>query len=125
MPNAFTKTVVLFTALAALLSSAWAGGYQENVDVVDTALIVAVDVSQSVDEQRYRMQMEGIAQALEDPDVIATITNGLNGRILFSMIAWSDSAEQILPWRTIASKEDALQTANIVRALPHISGEFS
>ena len=125
MPNALTKTVVLFTALAALLSSAWAGGYQENVDVVDTALIVAVDVSQSVDEQRYRMQMEGIAQALEDPDVIATITNGLNGRILFSMIAWSDSAEQILPWRTIASKEDALQTANIVRALPHVSGEFT
>ena len=35
---------------------------------VDTALVVSVDVSNSVDDARYRLQMEGIAKALEDLD---------------------------------------------------------
>ena len=47
-------------------------------DEVDTALIVSVDVSNSVDEPRYRLQMDGIAAALEDPGVIDAILSGAN-----------------------------------------------
>lgn len=91
----------------------------------DVALIVAVDVSQSVDEQRYRLQMEGIAQALEDPGVISAITNGANANILFTMIAWADAAKPVLDWTRIASKEDAYTVAAHVRRLPHTGGEFT
>lgn len=92
---------------------------------VDTALIVAVDVSQSVDEERYRLQMEGIAQALEDPGVVSAIVNGPNGGILFTMVAWADSAHQVLGWQRIESKEDAAKVAQMVRGLPHDGGEFT
>lgn len=96
-----------------------------NETTVDTALIVAVDVSQSVDEQRYRLQMEGIAQALEDPSVISAIVNGPNGGILFTMVAWADHANQVLDWHHIASADEANAVADRVRALPHNGGEFT
>ena len=97
----------------------------ETVGMVDTALIVAFDVSQSVDEARYRLQMEGIAQALEDPGVLASVMSGPNGAILFSMVAWADSARQVIGWQRIASQADAYAVAKLLRNLPHEGGEFT
>ena len=92
---------------------------------VDTALIVAIDVSNSVDEKRYKLQMEGIAQALEDPGVIQAIVGGAKGGILFSLVTWSDQPTWNLPWMHIASEADAKAVAKKVRALPRQGGEFT
>ena len=92
---------------------------------VDTALVIAVDVSNSVDDARYRLQMEGIAKALEDPGVIAAITTGPEGAILFSILTWSDRSEMTLPWVRIASAEEAKALAKRIRALPRVKGEFT
>lgn len=96
-----------------------------NTLQVDTALVVSVDVSNSVDEERYRLQMEGIASALEDPGVIAAITNGPNGGILFSMVTWSDRPEFTLPWQKITNKDEAFAVAAKIRKIPPQSGEFT
>lgn len=92
---------------------------------VDTALIVAVDVSESVDEHRYRLQMEGIAEALEDDGVVAAIVNGSHGAILFTIVAWADHTDIALPWRRIASREQAHAVAAEVRRLRRFDGEFT
>ena len=92
---------------------------------VDTALIVAIDVSNSVDEKRYKLQMEGIAQALEDPGVIQAIVGGAKGGILFSLVTWSDQPTVNLPWTHIASEADAKLAAKKVRSLPRQAGEFT
>jgi hypothetical protein len=92
---------------------------------VDTALIVSVDVSNSVDEARYKLQMEGIAKALEDPGVIDAITGGSSGGILFSMVTWADKPAVVVPWMRIANKADAVAVAQRVRTLPHQGGEFT
>lgn len=92
---------------------------------VDTALIVSVDVSNSVDEARYKLQMEGIAKALEDPSVIDAIVSGPNGGILFSMVTWADKPSIVLPWTKIGSKAEAAGVAAKVRSLPHQGGEFT
>lgn len=92
---------------------------------VDTALIVSVDVSNSVDDTRYKLQIEGIAKALEDPGVIDAITGGANGGILFSMVTWADRPTLILPWILIRNKQDALAAAQRVRKLPQQGGEFT
>ena len=94
-------------------------------DEVDTALIVAIDVSNSVDEQRYKLQMEGIAQALEDPGVIQAIVGGAKGGILFSLVTWADQTTVNLPWTHIASEADAKAAAKKVRTLPRQTGEFT
>lgn len=92
---------------------------------VDTALIVSVDVSNSVDEHRYKLQMEGIAKALEDPEVLKAILNGPQGGILVAMVTWADKPRLALPWQRIASASDAAAVAAKVRALPRQTGEFT
>jgi len=98
---------------------------QEPTVEVDTALIVSVDVSNSVDDARYKLQMEGIARALEDPGVIQAIVGGAKGGILFSMITWADQAKVNLPWTRITNAEQAKAAAMRVRALPRQGGEFT
>lgn len=97
----------------------------EPTDEVDTALIVSVDVSNSVDDARYKLQMEGIARALEDPDVIQAIIGGAKGGILFSMVTWADQAKVNLPWIHITNAAEAKAAAMRVRALPRQGGEFT
>ena len=109
--------------LAVLFAASFADA--QNDEAVDTALIVAVDVSNSVDEKRYRLQMEGIAQALEDPAVIEGIIGGAKGGILFSMVTWADRPKVTLPWTRIANAEEARATAARVRSLPRQDGEFT
>ena len=98
---------------------------QDQAFDIDTALIVSVDVSNSVDEHRYKLQMEGIAKALEDPEVLKAILNGPNGGILVSMVTWADKPRLALPWQKIANAADAAAVAAKVRALPRQTGEFT
>lgn len=111
--------------LLAALMAGWAAAQAGPGRAYDVALILAVDVSGSVDEARYRVQMEGIARALEDEDVVKSILGGENGAILVSLLAWSDTSKEALPWQEIASKSDALLVARAIRELPHTSGEFT
>lgn len=97
----------------------------QEAEGVDTALVIAVDVSNSVDENRYRLQMEGIASALEDPGVVRTILNGPRSSILVSLVTWADRAEVAMPWMRIGSEDDARNVAQTVRNLPHMTGEFT
>lgn len=91
----------------------------------DTALMLAVDVSDSVDEARYRLQMEGIAAALEDAAVVQTITGGAHGGILLAMTFWADHPRIVLPWQEVRNRSDAARVAAAIRALPREEGEFT
>nr|WP_232629012.1 DUF1194 domain-containing protein [Methylobacterium sp. Leaf118] len=91
---------------------------------VATALVVAVDMSGSVDDARYRLQMEGIAEALEDPTVRAAIQSDPAG-IAFALVTWADTARLAVAWRRIRSKADADAAAASVRAVPRHAGEFT
>ena len=93
-------------------------------DGVATALVVSVDVSGSVNDVRYKLQMEGIAEALEDPSVLAAI-QGNPGGIYFALVTWADTARVALDWRRIASKADAAATAALVRGVPRLGGNFT
>ena len=110
----------LFGAVAVVTAAFAVSG-----DEVDTALIVAIDVSNSVDDQRYKLQIEGIAQALEDPGVIQAIVGGAKGGILFSLVTWADQPTVSVPWTHVASEADAKAIAKRVRGLPRQGGEFT
>lgn len=92
---------------------------------VDTALVIAVDVSSSVDERRYRLQLEGIAAALQDPGVLSAILGGPRGAILFSLVTWADRPKLSLGWTRIASKEDAAVAALKIRTMSREGGDFT
>ena len=113
-------------AVAIALSSTAAGlCAAEELPLVDIALLVSVDVSNSVDEHRYKLQMEGIAEALEDKGVLDAITGGTVGGILFGMVTWADRPTFVMPWTRISTKEEAGAVAAKVRKLQLQSGEFT
>src|SRR5689334_413475 len=125
-PLAWRPRAMAGLACLALLAVAFSvARAQEPTVEVDTALIVSVDVSNSVNDARYKLQMEGIARALEDPGVIQAIVGGAKGGILFSMITWADQAKVNLPWTRISNAEEAKAAAMRVRALPRQGGEFT
>ncbi len=114
--------LVLALVVVATLAAAGVTPFREEVD---TALVISVDVSNSVDERRYELQMEGIATALEDEEVISAITNGPQGGIVLSVMTWADRPRVAIPWVKIKSREEAAEVAARVRALPRHTGEFT
>ena len=90
----------------------------EPTDEVDTALIVAVDVSNSVDDQRYKLQMEGIARTFEDREIQRAILAGQHRSIFVTLVEWSNRPVIAVPWALIASAEDARAFADRVRHGP-------
>jgi hypothetical protein len=100
-------------------------GRAQDQPEVDTALVISVDVSNSVDATRYRLQLEGIAKALEDESVIDAILTGGRGSILISLVMWADKPKISIPWTRISSKEESLAVAQQVRRLPREGGEFT
>lgn len=124
-------SLAVVTAGMMITSGAMAGGVQSYgaptklQGGVDTALIVSVDVSSSLDERRYQIQLEGIAAALEDPGVVDAIVSGPKGGILFALLTWADRPALSLPWMRIASRADAASAALKIRTLPRQSGDFT
>ncbi|PPR29859.1 MAG: hypothetical protein CFH32_00299 [Alphaproteobacteria bacterium MarineAlpha9_Bin2] len=89
---------------------------------VDLELVLAVDVSSSVDEKEYQLQVRGIAAAFRHPDVVSAIqASGENG-IAVAMVQWSDNEEQALVggWHVIRDSADAAEYARIIRRSPRI-----
>ena len=119
------RNVLIAVAATPLLLLRAGGGGAQPQRSVDTALILAVDVSNSVDARRYRLQTSGIADALEDPAVQATILGGPRGAIAISVILWADRPHFSIPWVRIASAGDAKALAVRVRRLARQGGEFT
>ena len=98
---------------------------QSTRDRVDVALVLAVDVSGSVDDSRFALQMEGIARAFEDRDVQSTILSGPSGAVLVTLVNWSQKPQIAVPWRVIASPADAMAFAADVRRAPRRAEDFT
>jgi hypothetical protein len=98
---------------------------QSTRDRVDVALVLAVDVSGSVDDSRFSLQMEGIARAFEDRDVQHTILSGPYGALLVTLVNWSQKPQIAVPWRVIASPADAMAFAADVRRAPRRAEDFT
>lgn len=90
----------LLSALA-LLAAAPAAGAQETE--VDLELVLAVDVSRSMDRDEQDLQKAGYAAGLRHPDVIAAIRAGFLGRISVTYVEWAGPGAQtvVMPWTLI------------------------
>ncbi|WP_233128220.1 DUF1194 domain-containing protein [Maricaulis sp. W15] len=93
-------------------------------ELVDLELVLAVDVSSSIDETEARRQREGHVAALADPDIISAIQSGGYGRIAVVYLEWADADFQrvVAPWTVIETEEDAQIFAATLATAPFISG---
>ena len=93
-------------------------------EYVDLELVLAVDVSSSIDEVEARRQREGHVAALADPEVISAIQGGGYGRIAVMYLEWADGDFQrvVAPWTVIGTEADARIFAASLATAPFISG---
>jgi hypothetical protein len=78
-------------------------------DDVDLLLVLAADVSRSIDSAKFQLQREGYAAAISDPRVLDTIRSGHTGRIGLSFVEWSGVGAQhvVIDWMTIGDAATA------------------
>jgi hypothetical protein len=78
---------------------------------VDLLLVLAADVSRSVDAPKFQLQREGYAAALADPRVLNAIKSGANSRIAVTFLEWSGSGSQkvVIDWTLIDGQSAAQQ----------------
>ncbi|MBN9004367.1 MAG: DUF1194 domain-containing protein [Rhizobiales bacterium] len=87
---------------------------------VDVALILAVDVSYSMDMDELAIQREGYAQAIVSPDFLQALKTGPNGKVAVTYFEWAATNDQkiIIPWRVIDGPEAADAVANEIMKTP-------
>src|SRR5215470_14650548 len=78
---------------------------------VDLKLVLATDVSGSINDEEAELQRQGTADAFADPEVIKSIQGGALGRIAVAMLDFSSPEydKVVLDWRIIRDKQSALQ----------------
>lgn len=72
----------------------------------DTALVLTIDVSNSVDSAEYRLQTDGMAAAMRDPAIVDAM---VQGETAIAVVQWSGADRQALsiPWQRIRTRLDA------------------
>ncbi|MEM8658254.1 MAG: DUF1194 domain-containing protein [Pseudomonadota bacterium] len=90
------------------------------------ALALAVDVSSSVDEREYALQAEGLAQALEHPEVVDAFLTVPGGTVALMVYEWSGRYQQdvVLSWREITRPDDLTRAAAALRGTRRTYAEF-
>ena len=98
--------ILLAVLLAAAALRPAAAFAEEDVDLL---LVLAADVSRSVDAAKFQLQREGYAAAISDPRVLETIRSGGIGRIGLTFLEWSGVGAQhvVIDWTTVGDTATA------------------
>ena len=88
---------------------------------VDVELVIAVDVSYSMDPEEQALQREGYVQALTSREFMQALREGANGKIAITYFEWAGQFDQkiIMPWRLIEGPESADSVAAEIAAAPY------
>jgi hypothetical protein len=89
---------------------------------VDVALVLAVDVSLSIDAEEFALQRAGYAAAFRDSRVIDAITAGATRSMAVTYLQWSGAREQlqIVGWQLITDRASAGQFADALTAADRV-----
>ena len=110
MVGARASVAGIVTALGMALAAA------QPARACDTALLLAIDVSGSIDAGEYRLQSDGLANALADPEVIDALTGGQDA---LAVVQWSGAGQYVLslPWTRIGDAAAVARFAAAARGL--------
>ncbi|MSP68587.1 MAG: DUF1194 domain-containing protein [Alphaproteobacteria bacterium] len=91
---------------------------------VDLELVIAVDISGSIDAEEAKLQRNGYIAALTDPAVIAAVVSGPMGRIAATYVEWSGFTDRrvIAEWHLIDGPESARAFAGVLAEAPLVTG---
>jgi hypothetical protein len=106
--------------ILAALAAAGAALPAAAAEQVDLELVLAVDVSGSMDRDEQALQRSGYVDAVRHPDVVEAIRSGLTGRIAVTYMEWAGPAAQrvVVPWQVIDGRESAEAFSGRIAAAP-------
>jgi hypothetical protein len=112
----------LLRTLAGLVALVFAMGSAplRAAEQVDLLLVLASDVSRSVDTRKFQLQREGYAAALSNPRVIEAIRSGPHGRIAICFVEWSGATSQklVIDWTIVSDAASARKIGDQMIELP-------
>ena len=88
---------------------------------VDVELVIAVDVSYSMDPDEQALQREGYVAALTSAEFLDALRHGMHGRIALTYFEWAGAADQkiVVPWRLIDGPANARAVADEIARAPY------
>lgn len=112
----WARLLLAVFALMGAVSRPVAGEGEE----VDVALILAVDISYSMDLEEQKLQKEGYIDALNSAEVLRAIRMGMTGRIAVTYFEWANSGDQriVVPWTIIDGPESARAVTDRIATTP-------
>jgi hypothetical protein len=119
------RHLLILRALAGFVLSFGAAGAAARP--VDLALVLAVDVSRSVDDEEYRIQKQGYVDAFGSRAIIEAIESGAVGAIAVTYVEWSGNGRhrQLVPWTLVHDPATAIAFADAIRATPRAFADFT
>ena len=112
----FARSIFALAVTAILLAAAPARAEEQ----VDLLLVLASDVSRSVDTRKFQLQREGYAAALSNPRVVEAIRSGPHGRIAICFVEWAGSTSQklVIDWTIVSDAASARKIGDQMIELP-------
>src|SRR5215469_12300638 len=88
---------------------------------VDVELVIAVDVSYSMDPDEQALQREGYITGLTSPEFLNALQQGMHGKVAITYFEWAGANDQrvVVPWRLIDSPAAAKAFTDEVAAAPY------
>ena len=106
-----------FLAIVILPGSALA------TETVDLQLVLAIDASNSVSDERFELQKQGYVAAFRNPQVVKAIMSGAEQSIAVTMMQWTGpfNTVQVVPWMRV---KDAASAGALADAINHSQREL-
>jgi Protein of unknown function (DUF1194) len=88
---------------------------------VDVELVIAVDVSYSMDPDEQALQREGYITGLTSPEFLSALRQGAYGKIAVTYFEWAGATDQkiVVPWRLIDGPAAAKAFTDAIAAAPY------
>lgn len=128
MPRRRAVTAMLLLALGLSAVTGWRldaapasrGGAGQQTTSVDVELVLAVDISYSMDADELTLQREGYVKALTSTEFLNALRQGIHGKVAVTYFEWAGASEQrvIVPWRVVDGPESAGSVASEILAAP-------
>lgn len=115
----FTRVFAALFGVGLIIAVVFAGQKTRASSGVDVAILIALDVSASVDVSEFDLMREGLAAAISSPEVASAVVNGKRGAIAVSVVQWSGFTEQEmkLDWTRLSSIAELTDFADRIRKM--------
>jgi hypothetical protein len=110
----------VFAAALVCLAAVAGGGGVARAETVDLLLVLAADVSRSIDDEEFNLQRKGYANAITDPEVLSAIIGGKHHAIAVTFVEWAGVGEQniVIDWTVVHDGEAAAAIASTIMSAP-------